>query len=157
MNMKNKKLIRDLGDGLILRHGAPEDGEAMALFNGEQLGYIQGTFSHADLALTSEDATQNMLTHGEHVKLSAENVSNWTAQLRGQLITFLENPSGPDREALIRQAVALANQIRNGRDVNGNENIEPVIGEGGAVTAYDHAYYMADMLILPAENQTPAP
>ena len=32
-----KKIIRELGDGLILRHGMPEDGEALALFNGEQL------------------------------------------------------------------------------------------------------------------------
>ena len=61
--------IDDAGDGYGL------------LLNGEQLGYIQGTFSHADLAITSPDATQNMLTHGEHVKLSADNVSNWTAQL----------------------------------------------------------------------------
>jgi len=137
--------IDDAGDGYGL------------LLNGEQLGYIQGTFSHADLAITSPDATQNMLTHGEHVKLSADNVSNWTAQLRTQLIALLENPSSPDREATIRQAVAMANQIRNGLDVNGNENIEPIAGEGGAITAYEHSYYMADMLILPSGSQTPAP
>ncbi len=127
------------------------------LLNGDQLGYIQGTFSHADLAITSPDATQNMLTHGEHVKVCAANVGNWTAELRTQLIAILENPSNPDREARIRQAVALANQIRSGVDLNGNENIEPIAGEGGAVTAYDHSYYMADMLIPPVENQTPTP
>jgi len=33
-----KKIIRDLGDGLVLRHGSPEDAEALALFNGEQHG-----------------------------------------------------------------------------------------------------------------------
>jgi hypothetical protein len=32
---QNKKIIRDLGNGLVLRHGIPEDGEALALFNGE--------------------------------------------------------------------------------------------------------------------------
>ena len=134
----------------------PSDGYGL-LLNGEQLGYIQGTYAHADLALTSPDATQNMLTHGEHVKLSAENIGNWTAQLRTQLIAILENPSNPEREALIRQAVAMANQIRTGLDVNGNENIEPISGEGGAATAYEHSYYMADMLILPPGNQTPIP
>jgi serine/threonine protein kinase len=134
----------------------PGDGYGL-LLNGEQLGYIQGTFTHADLARTSPDATQNMLIHGEHVQLCAENVGNWTSQLRTMLIALFENPSNPDREATIRQAVAMANQIRNGLDVNGNENIEPVTGEGGGVTAYEHAYYMADMLIIPAENQTPTP
>lgn len=38
MLAQTKKIIRDLGDGLILRHGLPEDGEALALFNGEQHG-----------------------------------------------------------------------------------------------------------------------
>ena len=134
----------------------PSDGYGL-LLNGDQLGYIQGTFSHADLAITSPDATQNMLTHGEHVKTSVLNVSDWTAQLRAQLIAFFETPSSPDREVMIRQAVAWANQIRTGVDVNGNENIEPISGEGGAMTAYEHSYYMADMLILPAANQTPNP
>jgi len=35
---QTKKIIRDLGNGLVLRHGSPEDGEALALFNGEYLG-----------------------------------------------------------------------------------------------------------------------
>jgi serine/threonine protein kinase len=134
----------------------PGDGYGL-LLNEDQLGYIQGTITHADLALTSPDATQNMLTHGGHVKASALNVGDWSAQLRTQLIAILENPSNPDREILIRQAVAWANQIRTGLDVNGNENIEPIPGEGGAETAYEHSYYMADMLIPPTANQTPAP
>jgi hypothetical protein len=98
-----------------------------------------------------------MLTHGGHVKACADNISNWTAQLRIQLIDIISNPSNPDREGAIRQAVAMANQIRVGLDVDGNEKIEPISGEGGALTAYEHAYYMADMLILPTINQTPAP
>jgi serine/threonine protein kinase len=56
-----------------------------------------------------------------------------------------------------REAVALADKIRNGIDINGNENVEPVSGEGGAITAYEHAYYMADMIIFPRANETIAP
>ena len=134
----------------------PSDGYGLQL-NKDNLGYIQGSFTHADLAITSPDATQNMLIHGGHVKICAQNISDWTAQLHDQLVTILENPSDPNREGLIRQAVAMANQIRVGLDVDGNEKIEPIPGEGGALTAYEHAYYMADMLILPAGNQTPAP
>jgi hypothetical protein len=134
----------------------PGDGYGL-LLNGENLGYIQGTYSHADLALTSPNATQNMITHGDHVKVCADNISNWTAELRTQLIDIITNPSNPDREGAIRQAVAIANQIRVGLDIDGNEKVEPIAGEGGALTAYEHAYYMADMLILPAENQTQTP
>jgi hypothetical protein len=90
-----------------------------------------------------------MLTHGEHVKIAATNLSGWTPELRDQLIAILDATSLTDAEGPLRQAVVLANQIHNGVDVNGNENIEPIPGEGGAMTAYDHSYYMADILLIP--------
>lgn len=129
----------------------PGDGYGL-LLNGENLGYIQGTFTHADLSLTSPDATQNMLTHGTHVKDCATNLDGWTAQLGDQL-RAIQNASfdSPEMEGMIREAVALADKIRNGIDINGNEKIEPVPGEGGAVTAYEHTYYMADMVIVPSQ------
>jgi serine/threonine-protein kinase len=134
----------------------PGDGFGM-LLNGDAEGYIQGTYSHADLALNASDATENMKIHGEHVKISATNVSGWTTTLRDQLIRILQSPLNTDVEGMIRNAVALANQIENGVDINGNENIEPMPGEGGAKTAYEHAYYMADILVPAAPNATPAP
>lgn len=125
----------------------PSDGYGL-LLNGTNNGYIQGTFSHANLSMTSADATENMLTHGEHVKVAATNVSEWTPQLRDQLIAVLEAPFLAEAETAIRQAVVLADEIRNGVDINGNENIEAIPGEGGAMTAYDHSYYMADILLV---------
>ena len=140
------------GDGTV---DDPGDGYGL-LLNGENLGYIQGTSTHANLALTSPDATQNMLTHGTHVKDCATNLDGWTAQLRDQLTAILNASfDSPELEGMIREAVALADKIRNGIDVNGNESIEPIPGEGGAVTAYEHAYYMADMAILPGASQSP--
>jgi tRNA A-37 threonylcarbamoyl transferase component Bud32 len=135
----------------------PGDGFGL-LLNGENLGYIQGSFTHADLALQSPDATQKIRTHGEHVKICTTNIGEWTPELRDQLTAILGSPmDSPDLEGLIRKAVALADKIRNGIDVNGNESVEPVAGEGGAVTAYEHAYYMADMVIVPGTNQLPPP
>jgi serine/threonine-protein kinase len=125
----------------------PSDGFGL-LLNGDNEGYIQGTFTHANLSISSGDATENMLVHGEHVAISAQNVGEWTPQLRDLLIGILQPPASPELEGLVRQAVALANQIRNGVDSNGNENIEPIPDEGGATTAYQHAYYMADILIF---------
>jgi serine/threonine protein kinase len=140
------------GDGTF---DDPSDGYGL-LLNGENVGYIQGTFTHADLSLTSPDATQNMLTHGTHVKDCATNLDGWTSQLRDQLTTILSTSfDSPELEGMVREAVALADKIRNGIDVNGNESIEPVSGEGGAVTAYEHAYYMADIAIVPSVSQIP--
>jgi hypothetical protein len=140
------------GDGTI---DDPSDGYGL-LLNGENAGYIQGTFTHADLSLTSPDATQNMLTHGTHVKDCATNLDGWTSQLRDQLTAILNASfDSPELEGMVREAVALADKVRNGIDVNGNESIEPVSGEGGAVTAYEHAYYMADMAIVSSVSQIP--
>lgn len=129
----------------------PSDGFGM-LLNGSNVGYIQGTFAHADLSLSSPDATDNMITHGEHVKIAATNVSDWTPQLRDQLIIILNSDALADSESAVRQAVVLANTILNGDDINGNENIEPIPGEGGALTAYSHSYYMADIQIFMTED-----
>ncbi len=140
------------GDGTV---DDPGDGYGL-LLNGENAGYIQGTFTHADLSLTSPDATQNMITHGGHVKDCAANLDGWTTELRDQLIAILSASfDSPELEGMVREAVALADKIRNGIDVNGNESVEPVSGEGGAVTAYEHAYYMADMIIVPNANPSP--
>ena len=134
----NNGTINDPGDGFGL------------LLNGDNEGYIQGTFTHANLALTSPDATENMLVHGEHVMAAATNIAEWTPTLRDQLILIVQTPFDPAMEGMIRNALALANQVQDGFDVDGNENIEPIQGEGGATTAYEHAYYMADILIPPA-------
>ena len=119
------------------------------LLNGSNSGYIQGTFTHVDLSINSPDATENMLFHGEHVKIAVTNINEWTPQLRDQLITIINATSLTDAETAIRQSVSLASQILKGIDINGNENIEPIPGEGGALTAYDHSYYMADILLIP--------
>ena len=133
----------------------PSDGYGL-LLNGENLGYIQGTFTHANLSLTSPDATQNMLTYGTHVKDCATNLDTWTPQLRDRLRAILNASfDSPELEGMLREAVALAGQIRNGVDANGNEKIEPASGEGGAVTAYEQAYHMADLVIVPAASQPP--
>ncbi|HJS20337.1 MAG TPA: serine/threonine-protein kinase [Anaerolineales bacterium] len=134
----------------------PGDGFGL-LLNGENEGYIQGTFTHANLTQTSADATENMLVHGEHVKIVANNIAQWTPMLRDQLILILQTPLSPEMEDTVRNAVALANQIQDGIDVDGNENIEPIPDEGGATTAYEHAYYMADILIPATSDGTPVP
>jgi hypothetical protein len=88
------------GDGAV---DDPGDGYGL-LLNGENLGYIQGTSTHANLSLTSPDATQNMLTHGQHVKDCAANLDGWTAQLRDQLTAILNASfDSPELEGMIRE------------------------------------------------------
>jgi len=134
----------------------PSDGFGL-LLNGGQTGYIEGTITHAELSASAADATANIKLHSEHVAVSGRNVEGWATQLRDVAKRILEAKPGQVSEADIRLAVALANQIHDGIDLDGSESVDPVEGEGGAVTAFGHAEYMADMQILEGANQLPPP
>jgi len=136
--------------------GDPSDGFGL-LLNGSQTGYIEGTITHAELSASAGDATANIKLHSGHVTISARNVEGWATQLRDVAKRILETPTGQINEADIRLAISLAEQIHRGVDLDGNESIDPVEGEGGALTAFEHAEYMADMQILEGANQIPAP
>ncbi|HET9908619.1 MAG TPA: protein kinase, partial [Anaerolineales bacterium] len=87
------------GDGTI---DDPSDGYGL-LLNGENVGYIQGTFTHANLSLTSPDASPNMILHGGHVKDCATNLDVWTPQLRDQLMAILNASfDSPELEGMVR-------------------------------------------------------
>lgn len=132
----------------------PGDGYGL-LLNGGQNGYIEGTITHAELAAQSGDASANVIVHSEHVAVSGRNVEEWATQLRDVAKRIIE--SGQVAEADIRLAVSLAEQIHKGIDLDGSESVDPVPGEGGALTAYEHAEYMADMQIMEGANQIPPP
>lgn len=140
------------GDGRIDDTG---DGYGL-LLNGNQAGYIGGVIDHTKLAADSSDSTAEIRMHSEHVIICVQNVETWTTQLRDIVIRIAEAKSNQNVEADVRSAVALANQMLNGIDTNGNETIDPIPGEGGAITAYEHIDYMSDMPILPGEAQVPA-
>ena len=134
----------------------PGDGYGL-LLNGDQAGYIGGVIDHAKLAAESPDATEMIRTHAQHVTISAQNVEAWATLLRDIAIRVAEGKSGKNEEADIHFAAILANQMLNGVDIDGNETIDPIPGEGGAITAYEHAEYMSDMQIVQGKDQAPAP
>lgn len=134
----------------------PGDGFGL-LLNGGQTGYVEGTITHAELSASAADATANIKLHSGHVAVSGRNIEGWAAQLRDVAKRILESPTGQISESDIRLLVSLANQIHDGVDLDGNESVDPVEGEGGAVTAFGHAEYMADMQILSGVNQLPPP
>jgi hypothetical protein len=132
----------------------PGDGYGL-LLNGDQAGYIGGVIDHAQLSAEASDSTPEIRMHSGHVIICAQNVEDWATQLRDTVIRIARSESDADMEADVRSAVTLADQMLNGIDINGNETIDPIPGEGGAITAYQHADYMSDMPIFPGENQIP--
>lgn len=135
----------------------PGDGFGL-LLNGEQVGYIEGTISHTGYSMGMDDAWMGIVLHGEHVIVSSRNVEAWAVELAD--LAYQVATSGSldnDTRALVLQALAIADRMKNGRDLNGNERIEPIPGEGGLLTVLDHAIYMLDMPLLEGPNRLPLP
>jgi serine/threonine protein kinase len=141
------------GDGEV---ADPGDGYGL-LLNGDSLGYMGGVVSHAQYAMQGGDASASVLLHGGHVIVSVTNVEGWSVQLRDLCLAILKNPPDQEMRGMIVNAVALADQMLKGVDLDGNERIDPIPGEGGILTAYQHAYYMADMAILQGAGQVMPP
>ena len=134
----------------------PGDGYGL-LLNGDNAGYIEATMSHAVFAASASDATDNIQEHAVHVMIAAGNVEQWAAELSSLLPQIVADPLGGPTRDLVLQAAALADRILNGRDLDGDERVEAIAGEGGARTALGHAYYLADMPLLPGSGMLPPP
>jgi hypothetical protein len=127
----------------------PGDGFGL-LLNGDQAGYIEGTLDHAQLSSDQPDATANIKLHAAHVKVAAENLSEWAVELRDRATRIAAAASVDAARDDATQAAALADRFLNGKDLDGNEVVDPLPGEAGAKTAYQHARYTADIAVLPA-------
>ncbi len=141
------------GDGTVTD---PGDGYGF-LLNGDSPGYTGGVMSHTEYAMFSGDASEAVIVHGEHVRLSIKNVERWAVELRDLVRAIARGEPNENVRQSIVEAVGIADKLLSGVDLNGDERISPVPGEGGVATVYEHAYYMADMSILPGEDQVMPP
>jgi serine/threonine protein kinase len=137
--------INDSGDGYGL------------LINGDQAGYLDGMIHHSSYAAGAPKATKDIKMHAKHVEICTQNLETWTPELRDLAASIARASEDQDVEADLRKAISLANQMLDGIDIDGSESVDPIPGEGGAITAFEHAEYMSDMPIFPGEGQMPAP
>ena len=132
----------------------PGDGYG-SLQNGDRLGYLQDTALHAKYAADSSDSTQNIRSYSENIQICISNMDGWTNQILDLAFRLNETPFGPDMKPTIDELSSLGKTLVVGFDANGNGIVEATSGECGANTAYEHAYFMADMFILPGPNRVP--
>ncbi|HEY6287105.1 MAG TPA: anti-sigma factor [Ktedonobacteraceae bacterium] len=109
-------------------------------------GYIANGKAHASLAATQTDTTVSIRVHAGHVAICLENMRGWITTIDQDAQALLNNPNDT---AKVQEIVTLANHAYNGFDANGDGSIDPVPGEGGAVTAYFHGQLMAALVLAP--------
>jgi hypothetical protein len=136
------------GDGTV---GDPSDGYGL-LINGDQAGYLDGMIHHSSYSAAVAEAPVSVRSHAGHVEICIQNIETWAPELRDLAIRIARSTDEQNLDADINNAVVLADKILNGVDIDGNESVDPITGEGGALTAIEHAEYMSDMDIVPAKQ-----
>jgi plastocyanin len=129
----------------------PGDGYGL-LENGSQDGYVTGMRDHARLAADAADATDEIKLHAGHVQIAGDNTELRTAELRDRALAILSRRSVADTRVEVQKVLSVAHQTIQGVDRNGDEQVAPVPGEGGAAVAYQHAQLMA---AIPLSGSTP--
>ena len=145
---KNNSLA-DPSDGFgLLRNGEPGYTEQ---------GYLFQTISHARFAAEAADSTDSIKTRSAETIICLENMTGWSEQLLALALQLQDMPFGSEMTPIATEMSLLADHIIAGIDSNNNGLIEPIVGEGGATTAYEYAYYMAEMPLLTGAHRIPPP
>jgi plastocyanin len=141
------------GNGIVEN---PGDGFGL-LENGTQSGYINGIQAGARLAAAAPDATDSIKLHAGHVQIAADNTRGRVTSIRDLALQVSKVRRAADARENAQRILALAHQMIDGVDLHGDEQISPVPGEGGVLTAYQHAQLMAGIELGPATAAKPAP
>lgn len=133
------------GDG---RSQNPGDGFGL-LENGTQGGYLKATIDSASAASAAPDATDAIKAHAEHVRVSAENIQQWSAEARDLALALTQAQDAAALKQQTDRLLTLGQWIQRGDDANGDGEIAPIPGEGGGIVAYEHAQFMAGFGLFP--------
>ncbi|MEZ4615183.1 MAG: hypothetical protein R2867_06685 [Caldilineaceae bacterium] len=131
------------------------------------LPYREQMDSTLTQAAEATDATENVRTRVAQVQVALNNIGDgrtgspqaWTTLLIGQAEALLAAGSNSEAQTFAAQVAAQGQRIYRGAEINDNGTIEPIAGEGGALTAYRYAQHAADFypesLVLSGPTVTP--
>jgi hypothetical protein len=110
-------------------------------------GYLADAEQHAALALSQPDATSTMHQHAALMNIALSNITTWVTTIEHDVLLLRAHPTNL---ASIQEITSLADDIYHGIDVNGDGQIDPVVGEAGALSAYLQGQLMATLILFPS-------
>src|SRR5258708_37656638 len=105
-------------------------------------GYLDDASAHASLAANQSDATDTIRMHAQHVETALKNIKGWVTTIQTEARRLLQTPSNT---ALIGEIVTLSDHAYHGVSTGGDQLPQPVVGQAGAQTAYEHGQFMATL------------
>lgn len=116
------------------------------LHNNTDVGYLEGAAEHASLAAQQPDATPHIKSHAQHVEIAVANIKQWVTTIDQDALNLLNNPGDQNTAQTV---ATLCDHAYRGVDTNGDEQVDPVPGEAGAITAYQHGQLLALLDLAP--------
>ncbi|HKV84839.1 MAG TPA: hypothetical protein VJN88_09795, partial [Ktedonobacterales bacterium] len=113
-------------------------------------GYLDGASDHASLAATAPDATPDIKLHAGHVEIAVANIKRWLLTADQDALKLA---AAPTNSVAVADLVAVSDHAYHGVSVNGDQTIDPVNGQAGAVTAYEHGQFMATLTLTAAATK----
>ena len=132
-----------------------QDNDGVATNPGDGYGllvYRQKLYDAMQSAAEAGDATLNIQTRAAEVQTALSNIGNgngdgaWADLFIEKAQALLAESDTAAAQTLAAQMAGLAMRIYQGEELNDNGEIEPIVGEGGAQTAWRYAQYAADYL-----------
>ncbi|HKB47770.1 MAG TPA: hypothetical protein VKC57_08740 [Ktedonobacterales bacterium] len=129
----------DYGFGLLGAGAAPNSSASPSTI---MPGYLDDASAHASLAANQSDATDTIRMHAQHVETALKNIKGWVTTIQTEARRLLQTPSNT---ALIGEIVTLSDHAYHGVSTGGDQLPQPVVGQAGAQTAYEHGQFMATL------------
>lgn len=126
-----------------IRQNVTETGDGFGLLG---KGFIAGAEEHASLALSQKDATNLMRQHAALMDIALNNMTGWLTTVEQSVLSLHANPANLSP---VQQIITLTDDAYHGVDINGDGQIDPVVGEAGALTAYQQGQLMATLTLAP--------
>jgi hypothetical protein len=105
-------------------------------------GYLTGSTQHAGYAISQPDATSAMHQHAKLMDIALSNTTGWVTTIDQDALLLLTHPTDLSK---VEEIVRLADDAYHGVDANGDGQIDPVVGEAGAITAFRQGQLMATL------------
>jgi plastocyanin/uncharacterized membrane protein YozB (DUF420 family) len=129
----------------------------------------------AQAAIDAPDSTSSIKLHMGHTIITVDNVTPWAQQIDEKALALAKTTDIATAKQLTLDLNSLAKKLLEGVDLDNDETIDPVKGEGTIEVAYKHAQFaaspvynaplivggaplaVAEVTPTPAPTQPPAP
>src|SRR5216683_1438733 len=105
-------------------------------------GYLLGASDHATFAIEQPDATSAMRLHAGLVQIALSNIKGWVTTINQDVLNLRKDPADLTK---VQEIAMLADAAYHGVDANSDGQIDPVVGEAGALTAYLQGQLMSSI------------